>query len=36
MSFYRQKGDKWMQHGKPFRTRCNMVATELGFDPLEL
>jgi hypothetical protein len=36
MSFHRQKGDKWMQHGKPFRTRCKMVASELGFDPLEL
>ena len=36
MSFYRQKGDKWLQHGKPFRTRCKMVADELGFDPLEL
>jgi hypothetical protein len=36
MSFYRQKGDKWLQHGKSFRTRCKMVATELGFDPLEL
>ena len=36
MSFYRQKGDKWMQHGKPFRTRCVMVANELGLDGLEL
>jgi len=36
MSFHRQKGDKWMQHGKPFRTRCKMVANELGLDPLEL
>jgi len=36
MSFYRQKGDKWLQHGKPFRTRCKIVAHELGFDPLEL
>lgn len=36
MSFYRQKGDKWMQHGKAFRTRCKMVADELGLDPLEL
>jgi hypothetical protein len=25
-----------MQHGKPFRIRCKLVATELGFDPLEL
>lgn len=36
MSFHRQKGDKWLQHGKPFRTRCKMVAHELGLDPLEL
>jgi hypothetical protein len=36
MSFFRQKGDKWMQHGKPFRTRCLMVAHELGLDGLEL
>jgi hypothetical protein len=36
MSFYRQKGDKWLQHGKPFRTRCKMVADELGLDGLEL
>jgi hypothetical protein len=36
MSFYRQKGDKWLHHGKPFRDRCRLVATELGFDPLEL
>jgi hypothetical protein len=36
MSFHRQKGDKWTQHGKPFRTRCKIVAHELGFDPLEL
>ena len=35
-SFYRQKGDKWLQHGKPFRTRCKMISDELGFDPLEL
>ena len=36
MSFHRQQGDKWTQHGKAFRTRCKMVASELGFDPLEL
>ena len=36
MSFHRQKGDKWMQHGKPFRTRCKMVSHELGLDGLEL
>jgi len=36
MSFYRQKGDKWMSHGKEFRRRCRMVAEEFGFDPLEL
>ena len=36
MSFYRQEGNKWAQHGKPFRTRCKLVANELGFDPLEL
>jgi hypothetical protein len=36
MSFYRQKGDKWMSHGVEFRRRCRMVAEELGFDPLEL
>ena len=36
MSFYKQKGDKWMQHGKEFRRRCKMVSDELGFDPLEL
>jgi hypothetical protein len=36
MSFYRQKGDKWLHHGKPFRDRCKLVATELGLDPLEL
>jgi len=36
MSFHKQKGDKWMQHGQPFRTRCKMVAAELGFDGLEL
>jgi hypothetical protein len=36
MSFYRQEGSKWTQHGKPFRTRCKLVADELGFDPLEL
>ena len=36
MSFHSQVGDKWLQHGKPFRTRCKMVANELGFDPLEL
>jgi len=36
MSFHRQKGDKWAQHGKPMRTRCKMIAQELGLDPLEL
>ena len=36
MSFHRQKGEKWMQHGKPFRARCLMVANELGLDGLEL
>ncbi|CAB4121569.1 SprT-like [uncultured Caudovirales phage] len=36
MSFFRQKGDKWSQHGKEFRRRCEMVAMELGFDPKEL
>jgi hypothetical protein len=36
MSFYRQKGDKWMSHGVEFRRRCRMVAEEFGFDPLEL
>lgn len=36
MSFHRQKGDKWLHHGKEFRRRCLMVASELGFDPLEL
>lgn len=36
MSFHKQKGDKWTQHGKAFRTRCKMVGEELGFDPLEL
>jgi hypothetical protein len=36
MSFHRQKGDRWMQHGKPFRNRCLKVASELGLDGLEL
>jgi hypothetical protein len=36
MSFHRQKGDKWLHHSAQFRTRCKMVAHELGFDPLEL
>jgi hypothetical protein len=36
MSFHRVKGDKWLHHGKPFRTRCKLVAQELGFDGLEL
>jgi len=36
MSFHRQKGDKWAQHGKAFRTRCKLVGHELGLDPLEL
>jgi hypothetical protein len=35
-SFHKQKGDKWSQHGKPFRTRCKLVGQELGLDPLEL
>jgi len=36
MSFYRQKGDKWLLHGKEFRRRCKMVSDELGFDGMEL
>ena len=36
MSFHKQKGDKWLHHGKEFRRRCKMVADELGFDGLEL
>jgi hypothetical protein len=36
MSFHRQKGEKWRQHGKAFRDRCFMVGQELGLDPLEL
>jgi hypothetical protein len=36
MSFHRQKGDKWSHHGKAFRTRCKLIAEELGFDGLEL
>ena len=36
MSFHRQKGDRWLHHGKAFRDRCKLVATELGLDPLEL
>jgi hypothetical protein len=36
MSFHWQEGNKWTQHGKAFRTRCKIVANELGFDPLEL
>lgn len=36
MSFHRLKGDKWTQHGKAFRTRCKLIAHELGFDGLEL
>ena len=36
ISFHKQKGDKWLHHGKEFRRRCKMVADELGFDPLEL
>lgn len=36
MSFHRQKGDKWAQHGVEFRRRCKRVANELGLDPLEL
>jgi hypothetical protein len=35
-SFHKQKGDKWLQHGKPFRTRCSLVGKEIGLDPLEL
>jgi hypothetical protein len=35
-SFHKQQGDKWLQHGKPFRTRCALVGRELGLDPLEL
>jgi len=36
MSFHRLKGAKWAQHGKAFRTRCKLIADELGFDGLEL
>ena len=36
MSFYRRKGFRWAHHSKEFRTRCKLIATELGFDPLEL
>lgn len=36
MSFHRQKGDRWLHHGKAFRDRCKLVAAELGLDPLEL
>lgn len=36
MSFHRQKGDKWLLHGKEFRRRCKMVSHELGFDGMEL
>ena len=36
MSFHRQAGNKWSQHGKDFRSRCKAVADELGLDPLEL
>jgi hypothetical protein len=36
MSFHRLKGDKWTLHGKAFRTRCKLIAEELGFDGLEL
>jgi hypothetical protein len=36
MSLHRQKGDKWLHHSAQFRTRCKMIAQELGFDPLEL
>ena len=36
MSFHRLKGDKWAHHSKQFRTRCKLVAHELGFDGLEL
>jgi hypothetical protein len=36
MSFHRQKGDRWLHHGKAFRDRCKLVADELGLDGLEL
>jgi predicted SprT family Zn-dependent metalloprotease len=36
MSFHRQKGDKWLHHGKNFRDRCKRVGNELGLDHLEL
>ena len=36
MSFHRQAGNKWAQHGKEFRRRCEIVSNEFGFDPLEL
>jgi hypothetical protein len=36
MSFYRQKGDKWRQHGADFRSRCSAVGKSLGLDHLEL
>jgi len=35
-SFHSQKGEKWAHHSKQFRTRCSIVAQELGLDPLEL
>lgn len=36
MSFHRQKGDRWLHHGKNFRDRCKRVGNELGLDHLEL
>ena len=35
-SFHRQKGDKWLHHGKEFRRRCTLVGKSLGLDHLEL
>ena len=35
-SFHRQKGDKWLHHGKEFRRRCKLVGESLGLDHLEL
>ena len=36
LSFHRQKGDKWLHHGKVFRERCTRVGKALGVDHLEL
>jgi len=36
LSFYRHKGDKWLHHSAQFRTRCSLIARELGLDPKEL